>query len=131
MEGRHGFDTLSRDALAAWFILGFLNGFIRSRILMLVSLLLPLSSLLRAFSANTVKRTAECRKYLRLRSGAAEFVKISRKRFSERKTHKYYRCKNCSAYLRVRKKPGSHIVVCPKCGKEIRVKIRGRADRQA
>ncbi len=124
MEGRHGVDSLSRDCLIVWFIVGFLNGFIRSRIVAIASLLLPLFALLRIFSTNDVKRAAETRKYLELRNNAAEFFKISYRRIKERKTHKYYKCKNCSSYLRVKRKKGEHTVVCPKCGKEIRVKIR-------
>ena len=126
MEGRHGVDSLSRDLFVLWIILGFFNGFVRSKILMLLSLMLPLFSCLRVFSTNSVRRSAECRKYLELRSGCAEFFKITKRRFDDRKTHKYYKCKNCSAYLRVKKKPGSHVVACPKCGKELHVKIRGR-----
>ena len=124
MAGRHGFDTLCRDLLVIWIVIGFLNGFIRSRIVSIASLLLPLFSLLRAFSTNTVKRSAESRKYKKMRDDVFEFFKISYRKIKERKTHKYYKCKNCSSYLRVKRKPGEHTVVCPKCGKEIRVKIR-------
>ncbi len=124
MEGRHGFDTLGRDLLILWFITGFLNGFIRSRIITLLSLLCPLTVLLRMFSTNSVKRSKETRKYLELKENAAEFFKLSYRKFQERKTHKYYRCKNCSANIRVKRVKGEHTVVCPKCGKEFRVKIR-------
>ena len=124
MEGRHGFDTLGRDLLILWFITGFLNGFIRSRIITLLSLLCPLTVLLRMFSTNSVKRSKETRKYLELKENAAEFFKLSYRKFQERKTHKYYHCKNCSANIRVKRVKGEHTVVCPKCGKEFRVKIR-------
>ncbi|MBQ1389514.1 MAG: hypothetical protein IIY78_07795 [Clostridia bacterium] len=126
MDGKHGIDSLSRDMLILWFVLGFINGFVHSKKLTVISLLLPILSLTRAFSANTVRRTAECRKYLSICGKIKEFANITRKRFSERKTHKYYKCKNCSSYLRVKKKPGKHTVVCPKCGKELHIKISGK-----
>ena len=130
-EGRHGFDSLSRDCFIVWFVIVFINGFIRSKIVTVASLLLPVISLLRVFSTNSVKRAAECRKYLQLRGSATEFVKITQKRIAERDTHRYYRCKNCSSYIRVKRKPGKHTVVCPKCGKEFQVKIReNRSDKK-
>ena len=124
MEGRYGFDTLSGDLLAAWVITGFINGFIRSRIFSLVTLILPIAALLRMFSTKEEKRRAANRRYLGFRKGVIEFFKVTFKRCKERKTHKYYKCSNCSAYLRVKRKKGEHTVVCPKCGKELHVKIR-------
>ena len=124
MEGRHGVDSLSRDMLLLWFVVGFLNGFFRSRIVSLVSLLLPLLALLRVFSTNSVKREIENRKYLGIRKSTVDFFKLSKRKFNERKTHKYYKCSNCSAQLRVRREKGEHTVVCPKCGKELHIKIR-------
>lgn len=124
MEGRYGFDTLSGDLLVVWVITGFINGFVRSRIFSLCALALPVAAALRMLSTKTEKRRAANRKYLKYRKGAAEFFKITVKRFKERKTHKYYKCSNCSAYLRVKRRKGEHTVVCPKCGKELHVKIR-------
>lgn len=124
MEGRHGVDSLSRDMFIAWFVIGFLNGFFRSLIVTLSALILPVVALLRVFSTNSVKRGIENRKYLDIRKKAADFFKLSSRKFKERKTHKYYKCSNCSAQLRVRREKGEHTLVCPKCGKELHVKIR-------
>ena len=124
LEGRHGIDSLSRDLLIAWLVIGFLNGFIRSGIVTLAALLLPIVSLLRIFSKNDVRRGIENRKYLSARKKTADFFKLSARKFKERKTHKYYKCSNCSAVIRVKREKGEHTVVCPKCGKELHVKIR-------
>ena len=123
-DGKYGMDKLNRDLFILWVILGFLNNFFRSRILSLVSLLFPLVAVLRMFSTAVYKRSNENRKYLEIKSKFTEFFKIQYLRIKERKTHKYYKCKNCSAYFRVKRKPGEHYVDCPKCGKEIKVKIR-------
>lgn len=126
MDGKYGFDKLNRDLIFLWFIIGFLNGFFRIRIVSLVSLVLPLVAVLRMFSTAVYKRSNENRKYLEIKAKLTEFFKIQYLRIKERKTHKYYKCKNCSAYIRVKRKPGEHYVDCPKCGKEIKVKIFGK-----
>lgn len=125
MTGRYGiFDTLNRDMLILWAAVGFINMFIRSRVVRFVLPVLPVLVILRLISENTVKRGIENRKYIDFRNKAAELFKIQYKRIKEHKTHRYYKCKNCSAYLRVPHKKGEHTVSCPKCGKEFSVKIR-------
>lgn len=122
-EGRHGFDSMCRDILILWVILGFINGFVRSRIFSLVSLLCPVFAIWRTFSTNDVKRSIENRKYLEYRKKAFEFFKLMYKRIKEFKTHRYYTCKNCSAVIRVKRVKGEHTVACPKCRKEFSVRI--------
>ena len=124
MAGRHGFDTLTGDMLVLWLLIGFINSFIGSRIVSLVILVFPAFAVWRMFSKNLAKRDAENAKYLKLRRKTVDFFKLSKRKFSERKTHKYYKCSNCSAQLRVKREKGEHTVVCPKCGKELHVKIR-------
>ena len=123
-DGKYGMDKLNRDLLILWVVIGFLNNFFRSRILSLVGLIFPIAAVLRMFSTSVYKRSNENRKYLEIKGRLTEFFKIRYRMFKERKTHKYYKCKNCSAYFRVKRKPGEHYVDCPKCGKEIKVKIR-------
>lgn len=123
-EGKYGFDTLGRDMMILWVIIGFLNRFIRSRIVEFAALVLPVLALLRVFSEAVYKRSNENRKYLEIREKVFQFVKIHFMMIKESKTHRYYKCKNCSSYIRVKRKKGEHYVDCPKCGKEIKVKIR-------
>ncbi len=124
MDGRYGFDTLSRDMFILWLITGVINVFIRSRVFMLVALIIPILAVLRMLSRNINKRSLENRKYLEIRKKVINFFKVQYRRVKEYKTHRYYKCKNCHAYLRVRRKEGVHMVRCPKCGKEFQVKIR-------
>lgn len=124
MDGRCGLDSLNRDLLIVWFISSFLNGFIRSGWMTIVLLLLPLAAGLRMFSTAVYKRSNENRKYLSFKSKVIEFFKMRYRIFKERKTHRYYKCKNCLSYIRVKRVKGEHYVDCPKCGKEIKVKIR-------
>lgn len=126
MCDRYGrFDTLNRDLLIAWAALGFLNLFFRN-ILMTV-IILPvffLAVIFRLVSTNTVARLDENRKYISYREKVIDFFKIQYKRIAEYKTHRYYKCKNCSAYIRVPAKQGKHTIVCPNCGKEFDVNVR-------
>lgn len=124
MYGKYGLDKLGRDMLILWLIIGFINALFRSRIVMLVALILPILTAVRMFSDNIVKRTKENLKYLSVRTKVIDFFKLRYRMIKEFKTHRYYKCKNCSAYLRVPRKKGEHTVGCPKCGKEFEVKIR-------
>lgn len=124
MQGRHGFDTLSGDLLVLWLVLGFIGGFIRSGIYSAAILAVPAAAVLRMLSKNLERRQIENAKYLKLRHSFVKGVQMRYRMFTERKTHKYYKCKNCSSYIRVKKITGEHTVACPKCGKEFRVKIR-------
>lgn len=124
MTGRNGFDTMAGDSLVVWFICGLINGFVRSRIFSLVMLIFPVFAAFRMLSRNIGRRTAENERYLAKRGAAAEYLALSKRRFSERKTHKYIKCSNCDAQIRVKREKGSHTVDCPKCGKELHIKIR-------
>ncbi len=123
MLGRNGFDKLGTDVLIFWLIINIINVFIRSGIISWIALLLPIYALFRILSKNTFKRESENLKYTRFRRKDVEFFKIQYHRIKEIKTHRYYKCKNCDSYLRVKRKKGNHTVCCPKCGKEFKVKI--------
>lgn len=123
MLDRYGFDTLSRDLIIVWLAVAVINVPFHSRIVMFASLVLPLISALRILSKETYKRSRENLKYLNFRTKAIDFFKIQFRRIRDIKTHRYYKCKNCSSYLRVKRKKGTHTVCCPKCGKEFKVKI--------
>ena len=124
MTGRYRvFDTLNKDMIIVCLVIGFLNLFIRSLIIRVLSPALIVLVVLRLFSTNEVKRITENRKYMEFKEKSKEFLKIQYQRVKEYKTHRYYKCKNCSSYIRVPAKKGKHTIDCPKCGKEFEVKI--------
>lgn len=124
MNGKYGLDKLCIDMLVLWLIVGVVNTFIRSRIVTLVALILPILAALRMFSKDIAKRSKENMQYSKIKSKTIEFFKLQYRKLKEIKTHRYYKCKNCDSQLRVRRKKGEHTVCCPKCGKEFKVKIR-------
>ncbi len=41
---------------------------------------------------------------------------------TDRKTHKYVKCKNCGATLRLKRRKGTHTATCPKCKGIVKVR---------
>ena len=124
MVGRYAvWDTLNKDILIFCVAVNFINLFIGSLILRTVSAVFFLAAVFRVFSKNILKREIENRKYRKFHDDTVQWFKIMYKRAAEIKTHRYYKCKNCSAYIRVPYKKGEHTLDCPKCGKEFKVKI--------
>ena len=125
MYERYGkVDSLNKALLVTWFFTGFLNLFFHS---ILVGFIVPAFFFLAVFrfmSKNTVQRLAENRRYKKYADKISAFFKIQYKRIAEYKTHRYYKCINCKAYIRVPAKKGKHTISCPKCGKEFDVKVR-------
>ena len=125
MADRYGkLDTLNKDLLIFWAAVVFLNLFFRNLVVGLIVPVFLLAAVFRFMSTNTVQRLSENREYSARREKTITFAKIQYKRIAEYKTHRYFKCKNCSAYIRVPAKPGKHRIECPKCGKEFDVKIK-------
>ena len=62
----------------------------------------------RILSKKVYKRTQENKKYL----GA---INMTKTRWKQRKTHKFYRCPKCKTWLRVPKGRGKITITCVKC----------------
>lgn len=122
MYGRYGLDELGKVNIFLWLILAFINIFVRSKIIYIIYFVLCLLCLFRMMSKNTVARSAENRKFIKLFGKVKGDVETKKSHASD-KTHKYIRCKICGANLRVSRKKGKHTVKCPKCGKEFGVRI--------
>lgn len=110
--GRNGFDDLAKLTLVLSLIVFLIYGFwprgIVKIILSLVTWSLLGYSYFRIFSKKVYKRVQENRKYL----GA---INMTKTRWKQRKTHKFYRCPKCKTWLRVPKGRGKITVTCVKC----------------
>jgi len=69
----------------------------------------------RILSRKTYKRSKENTTFLRMVFPITSRYRSLKKRFRDRKTHKYYRCPNCKQELRVPKGKGEITITCPKC----------------
>ena len=74
-----------------------------------------LFSVFRTLSKNTQKRASENYKYFVCKNKVLSRFRRLKTRFQERKTHRYFRCPQCKATVRVPKGKGKIRITCPKC----------------
>ena len=110
--GRNGFDDLAKLSLVLSIVVFLIYGFwprgIVKVILSFLYLALLVYAYFRILSKKVYKRAQENRKYL----GA---VKMTKTRWQQRKTYKFYRCPKCKTWLRVPKGRGKIEITCVKC----------------
>lgn len=119
MSGRYGMDELSKALNIAALVTLFLSVIPWLWFLYGLAFIFWAAALFRCFSRNITKRSAERSGYLRLRGRIKSFFSTRRKAFRERRTHRYFRCKQCRTTLRVPKNKGTIKIRCPKCGSEL------------
>jgi DNA-directed RNA polymerase subunit RPC12/RpoP len=125
MQGRYGYDEFSRFLSITGIVLLFLSYIPFFRFLYFLAFVLIIWAYGRAFSKNIYKRQMERYKYLAIQNKVRQKFMLRRNIWRERKTHKYYKCPHCKAFVRISKpEKGKTIVIqCPKCGQEIIKKI--------
>lgn len=110
--GRNGFDDLAKHSLILSIVVFLIYGFLPQGILKLIFSLITYGLMIYAYfrilSKKVYKRTQENKKYL----GA---INMTKTRWKQRKTHKFYRCPKCKTWLRVPKGRGKITITCVKC----------------
>ncbi|MEE0957139.1 MAG: hypothetical protein UH734_03510 [Ruminococcus sp.] len=128
MQGRYGMDTLNKFLVGAVFVIYIINFFVFNRvahlIIVLINLLLIALMIFRMLSRNINRRSAENRQFVKVYNPVKNWVKYMIRRFKDRDQYRYRKCPSCKATLRVKNKPGTHTVRCPKCRYEFKTKIR-------
>lgn len=121
MAGRYGYDELCRFLSWSALVLILLSYIPYLRFLYIVAFLLLIWACFRSFSKNIYKRRAERQKYLAARNRVIQEITLRRNIWRERKTHRYYKCSNCRAVVRIIKpEKGKTIAIrCPRCGQEM------------
>ena len=113
LYGRNGLDDLAKLTLIVSIIVFLIYGFwprgIVKIILSLITWGLMGYAYFRILSKNVYKRVQENKRFL----GALNMTKT---RWEQRKTHKFYRCPKCKTWLRVPKGRGKITITCVKCG---------------
>ena len=84
-------------------------------VLVTLSWALLICSLFRTFSKRTQERAAENYKYFVCKNRVLGWFRLLKKRWQERKTHRYFRCPQCRATVRVPKGKGKIRITCPHC----------------
>ena len=112
LYGRNGFDDLAKHIFIASLVMFLIYGFwpqgIVKFVLCIITYTLMGYSYFRIFSKNVYKRVQENKKYV----GA---INMTKTRWQQRKTHKFYRCPKCKTWLRVPKGKGKITITCVKC----------------
>lgn len=115
MRGRYGVDQLSIFLLVIYIVVTLLTGFFQLPFLSYAPLAILIWCWFRILSRKTYKRSKENTTFLRMVFPITSRYRSLKKRFRDRKTHKYYRCPNCKQELRVPKGKGEITITCPKC----------------
>lgn len=115
MMGRNGMDALSNALSWTAIIVMGISFFLPKQELRQAVSLIALAVLIYAYSRilsrDIAKRRQENAAFLR-------FFSQGKLRFQQRKTHKFYRCPQCKATLRVPKGRGKIQITCTCCGNQ-------------
>ncbi len=122
MQGRYGNDELSRALYYVSLVFIILSLFAPLRFFYIPAIVLLLWSCIRAYSKNISRRRAEREAYLRFTGGIRSWFRLQKNKWRDRKTYRYFRCKECRTPLRVPKGKGNIRVRCPKCHHELNAK---------
>ena len=120
MYGRYGADELYKFQLILYLITIFIGIFVKSKILLVIELLLIISILYRPMSKKIYKRSNENVRYLKLKSKITKpFINI--KRNLKDKNHIYKNCHKCNTTLKlpIPSERGIKHAKCPNCGNRV------------
>lgn len=123
MYGRYGVDQLYKALFGVMLVFLLTNVFLQSSVLDgLVWAILLLASY-RVFSKNIYKRQRENTQYLQLEKKIRKEFKLINQRVKLVQTHRFRKCPKCHQVLRLKRKPGKHNTLCPKCQTAFTVNI--------
>lgn len=122
MQGRYGNDDFSNGLVALGIITMLLSIFPHCGWLSYIALITLVIAIWRTCSKNITKRSSENQTYLRVTAKPRRSYELAKKKWVNRKTTKYFRCKGCGQELSVPRGKGTLRVVCPKCKKETQMK---------
>ena len=108
MQGRYGMDMLNRILIGVALFFMILSWFRYLRFMYFVAFAVLIYVYFRMFSRNIEKRYKE-------NQVVVQTVSLFKAKFANRKTHKVFRCPNCSQQIRVPKNKGRISIKCPKC----------------
>lgn len=121
MTGRYGIDELWKVLLIAYVVLIIISNIVYSfskvsyYALAVMSFVILIYALYRVFSKNIGARRAENAAWIKFRVKISSWFKLQKEKFTQRKTHKFVKCKNCKKTLRLPRHKGKINVNCPHC----------------
>lgn len=118
MMGRYGTDQLSIALLVLYAVLYLLAQILRLPVLAIIAIVPFVLCFFRMFSRNISRRYQENNMFLKYWSPVPAWFRRMTARMKDRRTHRYYKCPNCSRTLRVPKGRGKISITCPVCRTE-------------
>lgn len=115
MMGRYGNDDLGTFLLGTSLVLVILANLPFLWFLYFVGVILFGYHLFRVYSKNLPARQSELNRYYIFMNKFKKKTELYKFMWRDRKTHIYFKCKNCGAMVRVPKNKGEIEVTCPKC----------------
>lgn len=119
MVGRYGSDQFTLFLSIAGLVLAFFGNFKYLRFLYFVGTAIIIYGLFRSLSKNYEARRKELNWYLVWSEKPKAQIKLFMNKIRDRKTHRYFKCKECKTVLRVPKGRGKIEITCPKCRMKI------------
>lgn len=125
MYGRYGYDELNRFLMIGGLVLVMISMSVTvyspsvSSAISGVALGMYVLSIYRTYSRNIPKRQQERAAYLRRTEPIRAWCRLRKSKFADRKTHRYFKCKQCKTVLRVPKGKGKIRICCRSCGAEL------------
>ena len=115
MNGRYGYDELSKFLLVVGLLFGVLSNFFFWYILSVLGIALVAFGVLRVLSKEKTNRLKELRTYLKLKNNLiTRYVKL-KNRWVQRKVYKVTTCPECKQKVRVPRKNKKIRITCPSC----------------
>lgn len=118
MAGRYGTDQLSRVYLALTLVCLLLSMFTGFLPFYLVAILLLIYTYYRMFTRKVEKMAAQNQKFLNWRYRRAAKWASFKKRLSQRREYRFYKCPTCRQRVRVPRGKGKICITCPRCHRE-------------
>lgn len=118
MYGRYGVDELNSFLSVGSLIFIVLDLFLGTGIFSGLGIAMWLYSIFRMYSKKHDKRHRELEAYQKLAGPVKSWWHLCRRKWSDRKTHRYYKCSQCKTSMRVPKGKGKIKIHCPNCGAE-------------
>lgn len=115
----YGFDKLSLHLLILCIVLQLCEIILDAPFIHLITFPIHLWIIFRCFSQNRPARYKELLAYQGMGTRLASRLRLTKTKWQQRSTHKYFKCRRCSAQLRVPRGKGSITVTCPRCGEKI------------
>ena len=118
MMGRYGGDQLGKVLTLASLILLLVSLFFDITICYILGVGVLIYTYWRMFSKNVSKCYEENQKFVNMRYRAVVKWDKQKKQWAQRKTHRFFKCPQCSQKVRVPKGRGKICITCPKCRNE-------------